>query len=194
MTHLLLARHGESEWNAAGRWQGQEDPPLTDRGRAQARQAAKAVGAIDAIICSPLDRAVTTATIIAEELGIGPVIPTDGLMERHAGVWQGLTRDEIEELDPGALEAGRRPEGWEPDDEVRDRVLAAFEAAHREHPFGYVLAIAHAGVIFAAEAALGAPRVRIGNLGGRWFTRGSSGWSLGERVHLLVDETIPDSL
>ncbi len=194
MTHLLLARHGESEWNATGRWQGQEDPPLTDRGRAQALQAAKAVGALDAIVCSPLDRAHTTASIIAEELGIGPVVVVPGLLERHAGAWQGLTRSEIEELDPGALAEGRRPEGWEPDEQVQDRVLAAFEAVHRDHPAGYVLAVAHAGVIFAAEAALGAPRERIGNLGGRWFVRGDSGWQLGDRVHLLADETVPDSL
>jgi len=194
VTHLLLARHGESEWNAAGRWQGQEDPPLTDRGRAQALQAARAVGALDAIICSPLDRARTTATIIAEELGIGPVVVSPGLLERHAGAWQGLTRAEIEELDPGALEAGRRPDGWEPDEQVRDRVLAALEASHRDHPSGYVLAIAHAGVIFAAEGALGAPRERIANLGGRWFVRSTAGWQLGERVHLLTDETVPDSL
>lgn len=194
VTQLLVVRHGESEWNAVGRWQGQEDPPLTDRGRDQARHASRAVGALDGVVSSPLDRARTTAEIIAEEIGIGPVGTIDGLIERHAGAWQGLTRSEIEDRDPGALAEGRRPEGWEDDDEVRDRVLGAFDRIHADHPFGFVLAVAHAGVIFAAEAALGAPWERIGNLGGRWFVREDRGWRLGDRVHLLVDETVPDGL
>lgn len=194
MTQLLVVRHGQSEWNADGRWQGQEDPPLTDLGRSQAARAARAVGAIDAIFASPLDRAATTAAIISEELGIGPVITLPGLMERNAGVWQGLTRAEIEEDFPGYLAEGRRPPGWEPDDQVQDRVLGAFDIIAAEHPYGSVLAVAHAGVIFSAEAALGAPWEKLANLGGRWFQPAEGRWVLGDRVHLLVEETIPDQL
>ena len=164
-----MVRHGQSEWNADGRWQGQEDPPLTDLGRSQARHAAKGVGAVDGIFASPLDPAATTAAIIGEELGVGPVITMPGLMERHAGDWQGLTRAEIEERDPGYLADGRRPPGWEDDGHVEGRVLAAFDAVATEHPYGTVLAVAHAGVIFAAERAFGAPWERLANLGGRWF-------------------------
>ena len=115
MTRILVVRHGQSEWNADGRWQGQENPPLTELGRHQARHAARAVGAVDAIYASPLDRAATTAHLVAEETGIGPVVLLPGLMERHAGVWQGLTRRQIEEAFPGYLDAGRRPPGWEDD-------------------------------------------------------------------------------
>jgi broad specificity phosphatase PhoE len=194
VTHLLVVRHGQSEWNADGRWQGQEDPPLTDLGRGQARQAARAVGAIDGIFCSPLDRAATTAGIISEELGVGPVIALPGLMERHAGEWQGLTRADIEDDYPGYLADGRRPPGWEDDAEVEARVLGAFDVIAGEHPYGFVLAVAHAGVIFAAERALDAPWERLANLGGRWFERVDGQWVLGARVHLLVEETIPDQL
>ena len=194
MTQLLVVRHGQSEWNADGRWQGQEDPPLTDLGRSQAARAARAVGAIDAIFASPLDRSATTAAIISEELGIGPVITLPGLMERNAGVWQGLTRAEIEEDFPGYLAEGRRPPGWEPDDRVQERVLGAFDVIAAEHPYGSVLAVAHAGVIFSAEAALGAPWEKLANLGGRWFQPVDGRWVLGERVHLLVEETIPDQI
>ncbi len=56
-SRLLLVRHGQSEWNAAGRWQGQADPPLTDLGRAQARAAARAIGGVDAVFASDLQRA-----------------------------------------------------------------------------------------------------------------------------------------
>ncbi|MFZ4517495.1 MAG: histidine phosphatase family protein [Microthrixaceae bacterium] len=195
MTHLLLVRHGQSEWNADGRWQGQEDPPLTELGRAQARQAAKAVGAVDAVVCSPLERAAVTAAIIAEELGVGPVVTLDGLMERHAGAWQGMTRREIEEDYPGYLADGRRPPGWEDDDQVEARALGALDAIALTHPYGFAVAVAHAGVIFAVEAALGAPHERLANLGGRWLIHEDGGpWKLGERVHLLVEETIPDQL
>lgn len=194
MTQLLVIRHGQSEWNADGRWQGQENPPLTELGRQQARQAARAVGAIDALYASPLDRAATTAAILSEELGVGPVITLSGLMERNAGEWQGLTRDEIEESYPGYLADGRRPPGWEPDDEVQARVLGAFDAIATQHPYGTVVAVAHAGVIFAAESALGAEWERLANLGGRWLVHDDSGWRIGERVHLLVEETIPDQI
>jgi broad specificity phosphatase PhoE len=194
VTRILVVRHGQSEWNADGRWQGQENPPLTELGREQALRAARAIGAVEAIYASPLDRATRTAHIIAEQTGIGPVILSHGLMERHAGEWQGLTRDEIEIAYPGYLEAGERPPGWEDDDEVEARVMAALEEISDAHETGDVLAVAHAGVIFAIERVIGAEWERLANLGGRWIERTASGWSIGERVHLLIEETIPDQI
>lgn len=204
MTRILVVRHGQSEWNADGRWQGQENPPLTRLGHQQARDAARAVGAVDAIYASPLDRATTTAHLIAEETGIGPVVLLPGLMERHAGEWQGLTRHEIERDFPGYLDSGRRPPGWEDDGEVEARVLDALCTIAEEHPGGMVLAVAHAGVVFSIERMLGAEWERLANLGGRWVelrdpdaydgARDPDQWTIGERVHLLVEETIPDQL
>src|SRR3954471_3985163 len=133
-TRLLLVRHGQSEWNAQGRWQGQADPPLTDLGRAQARAAARSVGSVDGIFASELQRATETAAIIAEELGLGPVLIDEGLRERDAGAWSGLTRDEIHERFPGYLPDDRhrafapneasspqRPPGWESDEHLLAR-------------------------------------------------------------------------
>lgn len=194
MTQLLLVRHGQSEWNADGRWQGQADPPLTELGREQARRAARAVGAVDGVYASPLERAAVTAAIISDELGVGPLVTLGGLKERHAGEWQGLTRDEIEAAFPGYLAEGRRPPGWEDDDEVEARVLGSLDAIAVQHPYGTVLAVAHAGVVFAVERALGADWERLANLGGRWLHHEDGAWRLGERVHLLVEETIPDQL
>ena len=74
ITRLLALRHGESEWNALGRWQGQADPPLTDLGRLQAFHAARNLGVVDAIVASDLQRATDTARIISEALGVGPVV------------------------------------------------------------------------------------------------------------------------
>src|SRR3954449_1914254 len=100
---LLLVRHGQSEWNAVGRWQGQADPPLTELGREQARLAARSLGALDAIFASDLQRATETALIISNALGVGPVVIDPDLRERDAGEWSGLTRSEIEEQYPGYL-------------------------------------------------------------------------------------------
>ena len=194
MTRLLLVRHGQSEWNADGRWQGQENPPLTDIGRQQARQASRAVGAVDAVFASPLDRAAETAEIISGELGVGPLITLPGLMERHAGTWQGLTRSEIEEDFPGYLSNGQRPPGWEDDDLVRDRILLALDTIADQHPYGHALVISHAGAIFAVEGHYGAEWERMANLSGRWLERVDGAWSMGPRVHLLVNETIPDQI
>ena len=105
MTRVLLIRHGQSEWNADGRWQGQADPPLTDLGRHQALHAARNLGTVDAIVASDLQRASETALIIADALGVGPVVLEPGLRERDAGEWSGLTRAEIERDWPGYLDA-----------------------------------------------------------------------------------------
>ena len=104
-------RHGQSEWNAIGRWQGQADPPLSDLGRRQAREAARAIGAVDAVWASDLRRAAETAAIISADIGVGPVVLDPDLRERDAGEFSGLTRAEIEERFPGYLEDDRRPPG-----------------------------------------------------------------------------------
>lgn len=195
MTVILLVRHGQSVWNADGRWQGQENPPLSELGRGQAGHAAAAVGVLDAIYSSPLDRALQTASIIGEETGVGPVNTLHGLVERNAGAWQGLTRAEIERGFPGFLADGRRPPGWEDDRAVEDRSMDSLERIVVEHPHGQVLVVAHAGIIFAIERLLGADWERLANLSGRVLERSSDGdWTLGDRVHLLIQETIPDQL
>lgn len=223
MTRVLLIRHGQSEWNADGRWQGQADPPLTDLGRAQAQHAAKALGAVDAIVASDLQRAAETAEIIAEELGLGAVVLDVDLRERDAGEWSGLTRAEIERDWPGYLgapppvatkasvgpaaaateaarrsnEPRRRPPGWEDDQEVQRRAVAALTRLHDRLPDGEALAVTHGGLIYELEALFHAPFERLPNLGGRWVEVGPAGpTTLGDRV-VLVDPgevTIPDQI
>jgi probable phosphoglycerate mutase len=212
VTRLLLIRHGQSEWNADGRWQGQADPPLTDLGRHQAAHAARNLGTVDAIVTSDLQRASETALIISEVLGVGPVVLEPGLRERDAGEWSGLTRAEIERDWPGYLDstgAGRhaafagdpveqpkeerkRPPSWEPDEVLLERVLAALGRVHELAPGGEVIVVTHGGVVYALEGRLGSPFVRLPNLGGRWIDVGPDGTleGLGDRV-ILVD---PDEL
>lgn len=196
MTRLLLVRHGQSTWNADGRWQGQADPPLSDLGRLQATHAAAAIGAVDAIVSSTLDRAATTAAILAAELGVGPVQHHAGLIERDAGEWSGLTRVEIESRYPGDLDAGRRPAGWEDDESLLGRVLPVLDRIAATHTGGDVVVVTHGGVIYRLEAHLGADHARIANLGGRFVTAEGDRWRLGDRIELLagVELTVPDQI
>lgn len=112
---LYLVRHAQSTWNAAGRWQGQADPPLSDLGRDQAAQLALAFPELvdAAILSSDLERARETAAPLARRIGT-PVVLEPGLRELDVGSWQGLTRDEIAADDAAALDLyfqGRA--GWE---------------------------------------------------------------------------------
>lgn len=191
MTRVLLLRHGQSEWNADGRWQGQADPALTELGRLQAQHASRALGAVDAIVASDLQRATDTAVIISEALGIGPVLVDPDLRERHAGEWQGLTRIEIDERWPGYLDDRRRPAGWEPDDELLARATAALVRIAELVPGGEAIAVTHGGLVYVLEGSFGEPFERLPNLAGRWIEVGPDGPTrLGERV-ILVD---PDEL
>lgn len=209
-SRVLLARHGQSEWNALGKWQGQADPPLSDLGRAQARAAARSLGALDAIYASDLQRAMETAAIISGELGVGPVILDADLRERDAGEWSGLTRDEIKQRYPGYLPEDRhtafapergtpkRPPGWEADGPLRTRVLRALARLHEAVPDGDVLAVTHGGVIYVLEDHLGERFHRLANGEGRWIEIGDEKMRLGDRVLLVDDDgtpvTVPDQL
>jgi probable phosphoglycerate mutase len=209
-SRVLLVRHGQSEWNALGRWQGQADPPLSDLGRAQARAAAHSLGSLDAVYASDLQRATETAVIIAEQLGIGPVILDADLRERDAGEWSGLTREDIHERYPGYLPEDRhtafapekgtpkRPPGWESDGHLRARVLDALRRIHEAVPDGDVLAITHGGVIYVLEDHLGDPFHRLANGEGRWVEIDDDKLALGDRVLLVNDDgtpvTVPDQL
>ncbi|MBK9297233.1 MAG: histidine phosphatase family protein [Candidatus Microthrix sp.] len=183
---VLLIRHGQSEWNASGRWQGQQDPPLTDTGRNDARRAAAGLGTFDAVMSSPLLRAAETAAAIAEGIGVGPVLTDDRWMERSAGSWEGLTRSEIEAGWPGYLADGKRPDNWEDDDLLMARAQGALTDLWAEMADAQVAIVTHSGLIMAVERHLGQHSGRMPNLGGRWLRgAGPDRWQLGPRVQLI---------
>lgn len=158
MTVLLLARHGETDWNAQHRWQGHADPLLNDRGLAQAEALAEELAGegIDAIYASDLARARQTAEIVARRLRV-PVKLLGDLREIDFGEAEGLTTAEVEERYPGALaayrERGEALPGGETTANLTTRALAAVKRIADEHPDGTILVVAHGGSIRAVAAA-----------------------------------------
>ena len=189
-TELLVVRHGQSEWNAIGRWQGHADPSLSELGRRQAAVAAGSIGAVDGIISSDLLRAAETAAIIAQQLGVGPVMVDQRLRERDVGEWSGLTDVEIRKGWPGWLESGRRPDGFEDVDSVLARVLEAFDAIHEASPGGSLLVVTHGGVIYMLAASLGAAATSVPNLAGITVRVSDTGVVAGEQLSLLDGHTV----
>lgn len=192
MTRLLLLRHAESEWNAEGRWQGLADPVLSERGRSDARAAAARLeGAVSRIVSSDLQRAAQTADIISDALRLGPVERAPNLREIDVGRWSGLTRAQIDERWPGAVDRWRSGEnvgnGGEDRDAFRERIIAALNAVAGAGG-GPILVVTHAGAISAVEMHLDVhPGVPLPKMAGRWFDFDGSLRAEGERI-VLIDE------
>jgi broad specificity phosphatase PhoE len=152
---IFLARHGETEWNRIGRWQGRTDIPLSEVGRAQASVLADRLRGrgITEIYASDLSRARETAEIVAAALGVTRVSLDPRLRERGFGCFEGLTREECAERHAEAWArylADRRdsPPDAEPQDQVVARFVAAVtsvaEVTDRD---GHVLVVSHGAAI-----------------------------------------------
>lgn len=159
MTEFWVVRHGQSTWNADGRYQGQADVPLSEIGFQQSQALAARLGALatgglhfDAIYTSDLLRASQTAVITATCLGL-EVCPDPRLREIHVGELSGLLREEIErdypmymthlQADPWAT---RRP-GGESMQDLFMRCRAVFSEYTERHSGGRVLVFTHGGVV-----------------------------------------------
>lgn len=158
MTHLLLIRHGETDWNVQGRWQGQADVPLNQRGRQQAINIAQTLRYIDihAIYSSDLQRAWHTARELARVKEL-PIQLDTRLREIHQGEWQGLLIDEI--ISKYAQEFRQRrdnplqvaPPGGETTLHVQERVLSVLNNILMKHPDETVAIVSHGFVIAVAR-------------------------------------------
>jgi probable phosphoglycerate mutase len=142
MTTLLLARHGETDWNRELRIQGSSDIELNDLGRAQARGLAQELEHVDldAVYASDLSRARATAEAVAASHGLDVRLDSR-LRERSFGSWEGLTREDVTALPEGSQHDG------ESDDQVRERMLEAVQAIADAHPGEQVLVVSHGGAL-----------------------------------------------
>lgn len=168
---LLLVRHGESEWNATGRLQGQADPPLSELGRHQAaHMSARLVDEkIDAIVASDLQRAMDTARALATAIQVD-ITPRVDLREVDLGSWTGISRDELERDNPGAWRSWRIEgiEGWEGGeryDQAMVRVGEAIAGLAGQWQGKTVVAVTHGGCIRLATChLLGMPAAELGRI------------------------------
>lgn len=151
MRRLTLIRHGLTAWNVEGRFQGHTDVPLSDDGRAQARALAgyvAAVQGVDAVVASPLARALETAAIAFPD---HPVTTDPRLRELHFGAFEGRTLAQ-NQADPAwpdwiADPYGRRAPGGESYQQLRERAVAWLADARAAHPGAHVVAVTHSGTI-----------------------------------------------
>ncbi|MEY3453639.1 MAG: histidine phosphatase family protein [Ilumatobacteraceae bacterium] len=174
---VLMVRHGESEWNVLGKWQGRADIALTEAGREQARAAADYVRTtalpVTRVLASTLRRAHETAEIIAERLGLAAVMTDERLVETDVGPWEGLRADEIEAGWPRYLRDRKTPPGFEPPDQVFARATQAIREAALvgEH----TLIVSHSGVIRTIRRIMTVHDRRLHNLEGCTFSLDESG-------------------
>jgi broad specificity phosphatase PhoE len=161
VTRLLLVRHGETDWNADGRLQGQTDRPLSDFGRSQAHQLADELAKekLEAIYSSDLARARETAEIVGERVGL-PVSLDPDLREKDWGTWEGLT----------AVERDRVAFDGESTEAHQERMLRALRRISQRHPNkGSVLVVTHGGSMRRVQtAAMGMALPVVENCG-RWL-------------------------
>jgi probable phosphoglycerate mutase len=184
---LVMLRHGQTDFNAGSRMQGQLDSALTDLGRAQAVAAAEVLGKLQPslIVSSDLHRAYDTAIKLGERTGL-KVWVDERLRETHLGDWQGMTHTQIDAEAPGARLAWREDATWAPHggesrvDVAARSVPLVVELVSREPEWGNpeepgrpVVLVAHGGLIAALSAAL--LKLPVGNwpiLGGM----GNASW------------------
>lgn len=190
---VTLVRHGRTDWNAQRRLQGRTDVPLNDEGRRDAKLAADVLSQQPwhSIYTSPLGRAVETAGIIAEHLGLVPVV-RECLIERSYGALEGtITRRRS--LRSGSKGPNRRVPGMESDRHLRSRALTCINTIADAHPNGRLVVVSHGGFINAflyhisnGRAGSGITRLANGSLT-RVERDAAGAWqivSLAESAHL----------
>jgi probable phosphoglycerate mutase len=193
-SRLLVLRHAQSTWNAAGRWQGWADPPLSELGEQQIAAASgvlrrQGATGFDAAYCSDLQRAQRSAQLLCQALdGPQPTVRRD-LREHDVGQWSGLTRSEIEAGWPGQIRQWSRGElpatpGGEERLQFEARIHGAILDIARANLGRRVLVVCHGGAIRALTRVIGTEQAQVGSLSGCWLAL--------ENDHLgVVDEVDP---
>jgi len=159
-TEFVLLRHGESEGNTSGIFQGRKNYPLSAKGRKQAEQAGRALAGYPhtTIFCSPLARARETADLIAREAGLPTPYISDRLIELETGLFTGRSWNEVKEKDPVAWDRFHREswegvEGAEKASVLYERAMSAWELLRDAEFSGppnqvrRIVAVSHAGFL-----------------------------------------------
>lgn len=160
MQNIFIVRHGQDEDNAHGILNGRRNTPLTETGREQARSVAEKLRQynIDVIISSPLSRALETAHIIAETIGVSRVIPLDILIEREFGVLTGKPVADIPKYSEKNILGDKityflEVEGAETFPILYQRGMDALVMIQKEYPDQNCLIVAHGDIGKMIQAA-----------------------------------------
>jgi probable phosphoglycerate mutase len=211
-TTFYLIRHGETDWNLHGRWQGHTDIPLNPAGRAQAQRLAarlRADGArFDANYSSDLQRAWETAAVVGAALDLAP-LALPALREINVGSWSGLTGAEVRAQDRVTYARYTSGEdvprgGGERFLDLYTRVVAAVEQLAEQRPGRTLALFTHGGPVRALlmhaardKAGLDVRHTPIGNASITLLIVDRAGWQLGpinDMVHLAAGPQAPDML
>lgn len=160
---LYFVRHGETDWNREKRFQSTTDVPLNERGLAQADCCAeelkrRSVQLVE-MRCSPLQRAVSTARIIGDALGIEPLVDPR-LTEMSFGEWEGELETQLSATHGGDFDVWRqshytsRPPGGEALIDVAGRLEGVIADVENAAKSGNVMVVAHQAIMMAMKAAL----------------------------------------
>lgn len=170
-TTIILVRHGETDWNREHRFQGHADPPLNERGRAQANALAEQLAgeSFATAYSSPLRRALETAGILAGRLGVH-FEPRDRLKEVDVGSWTGLTTTDVEERFPDGFRhwSVTRAGGWtdgETYEALGARVMSELLELAELNAGEHILAVTHGGAIRSVLAAAAGVSLGSGDSG-----------------------------
>ncbi|HJX77536.1 histidine phosphatase family protein [Glutamicibacter sp.] len=158
-TALALIRHGQTDWNLAGRMQGRTDIELNGTGRAQARALGRDLSGQnwDLVVASPLSRAQETALLIAAELDVEHAAPVADVIERGFGPLEGRIMAEVSEAEAATLAAET-----EARETVLHRMLGALSALVQENPGRNILVISHGAAMRIVRDALAGVRIHEG--------------------------------
>jgi alpha-ribazole phosphatase len=180
--HLLLIRHGETDWNNERRLQGHTDTPLNQHGIEQAEKLAERLdseGKIEALYSSPLARASLTAEIVAQRVGLSPVFD-DRLMEKHLGKLEGMSFDEIQQQHPDIAQRWLESKehfllpGEESAQELQARVHSFLNEITHRHNNSRVAIVSHGGTINMLISTL--MELDVNRRWPFWFDNGSLSW------------------
>lgn len=144
MTTLYLVRHGETDWNSQGRFQGRAEIELNEKGKKQAAECTKYLKnfSFDAILTSPLSRAVQTANIISKEMGIKEVTIITGLIEKDMGEATGLSSEERK----SRFKDGIIPKA-ETREQIKKRVFDTLNLIDELYTDKNLIVVTHGGII-----------------------------------------------
>jgi broad specificity phosphatase PhoE len=178
--NFYFLRHGQTDWNVEGRFQGHTDVPLNALGLSQARDAAQTLAncPVDLLVASPLIRALTTAAIVAERID-KPIFVDSELKERKFGSFEGLIVNEVRRqfgLQPHERLVQHLPPDAEQWHETRARTVRVIGKWLYRHPDKTILFVSHSGLFEALHEFIFGSRIEPRHAPYRW-SHGPDGWT-----------------